>query len=113
MLGVVDHQRHLRKAHLAALFRAAEDHILHLGAAELAAVLFAHDPADRVGDVGLTGAVGAYDGGDILSEIQNRLIGKRLEALDLKCFQVQILHLILHWHTLTRIVYQKSTAFSR
>ena len=113
MLGVVDHQRHLRKAHLAALFRAAEDHILHLGAAKLTAVLFAHDPADRVGNVGLAGAVGTHNGGDILSEIQNRLIGKRLEALDFKCFQVQILHLILHWHTLTRIVYQKSTAFSR
>ena len=76
MLGVINDQRHLRKAHLAALLRAAEDHVLHLGAAELAAVLLAHDPTDGVGDIGLAGAVGAYDGGDILSEIQNGLIGK-------------------------------------
>ena len=82
VLGVVDHQRHLRKAHLAALFGAAEYDILHLGAAKLTAVLLAHDPADGVGDVGLAGAVGADDSGDVLAEIQHRFIGKRLEALN-------------------------------
>ena len=82
MLGIVYHQRYLRKAHLPALFRAAEDHILHLGATELAAVLLAHDPADGVGYVGLAGAVGADDGGDVLAEVQDRLIRKRLEALN-------------------------------
>ena len=69
MLGIVDHQRHLCKAHGAALFRAAEDHVLHLGAAELAAVLLAHDPADGVGDVGFTAAVGADDGGNIFTKL--------------------------------------------
>ena len=86
MLGIVDDQRHLRKAHLAALFRAAEDHILHLGAAELAAVLLAHDPADGIGNIGLTAAVGAHNGGDVLTEVQYRFIGKRLKALDFQRF---------------------------
>ena len=76
MLGVVDDQRHLSKAHLVALLRAAEDHVLHLGTAKLAAVLLAHDPADGVGDVGLAGAVGSHDGGDVLAEIQYRLVGE-------------------------------------
>ena len=51
MLGVVDDQRHLGKTHLVPLLRTAEDHVLHLGTAELAAVLLAHDPAYGVGDV--------------------------------------------------------------
>ena len=86
MLRVVDDQGDLCEAHLIALFRAAEDHVLHLGAAEALGALFAHDPADSVGNVGFTGAVGAHDGGDILTEIQDRLVRKGLEALDLQCF---------------------------
>ncbi len=85
VLGVVDDQRHLGKAHGAALLGAAEDHVLHLGAPELAAVLLAHDPADGVGDVGLAGAVGAYDSGDVRAEVQYGFIGKALEALDFQC----------------------------
>ena len=69
MLGIVNDQRHLGKAHLIALFRAAEDHVLHFGAPELAAVLLAHDPADGVGDVGLSGPIGAHDGGDVLAKV--------------------------------------------
>ena len=76
MRRIVQNERNLGKADRTALGCAAEDHVLHLRAAELAAVLLAHDPADGVGDIGLAGAVGAYDGGDILSEIQNGLIGK-------------------------------------
>ena len=84
--GVVDDQRHLGKAHLIALFRAAEDHVLHFGAPELAAVLLAHDPQDGVGDVGLAGPVGPHDGGNVRAEIQDRFIGKALEALDFQLF---------------------------
>ena len=86
MLGVVDDQRHLGKAHLVPLLRTAEDHVLHLGAAELAAVLLAHDPAYGVGDVGLAGPVWSHDSGDVLAEIQYRLVGETLEPLYLKCF---------------------------
>lgn len=86
MAGVVDDQRHLGKAHLIALFRAAEDHVLHFGTPELAAVLLAHDPQDGVGDVGLAGAIGAHDGGDVRAEIQHRFVGKGFEALNFQCF---------------------------
>ena len=94
VLGVVDHERHLRKAHLAALLRAAEDHVLHLRAAELAAVLLAHDPADGVGDVRLAGAIRPDDGRDILAEVENGLVRKGFEPLNFQCLQVHALHLI-------------------
>ena len=68
------------------IIRTAEDHVLHLGTAELAAVLLAHDPAYGVGDVGLAGPVGSHDGGDVLAEIQYRLVGEALKPLYLKCF---------------------------
>ena len=86
MLRVVDHQRHLGKAHLGPLRRAAEDDVLHLGAPEALAALLTHDPADGVGNIGLARAVGAHDGGDILAEVQDRLIREGLESLDLQCF---------------------------
>ena len=86
MLRIVDDQRHLGKAHRGAPGSAAEDDILHLGAPETLGALFAHDPPDGVGNVGLAGAVGAHDGGDILAEIQNGLFREGLESLDLQCF---------------------------
>ena len=86
MLGIVNDQRHLGKAHLAALFGAAEDDILHLSAPELTAVLLAHDPADGVGDIGLAGAVGADDSCDVLAEVQNRFLREGLKTLYLKRF---------------------------
>ena len=88
--GIVQDQRHLRKAQRAALFRAAENDVLHLAAAERAGSLLAHDPEDRVGQIGLARAVRSDDGGDIPLEGQSRLIGKGLEALNLDCFQVQM-----------------------
>ena len=57
-----------------------------LAIAELAAVLLAHDPADGVGDVGLAGPVWSHDSGDVLAEIQYRLVGEAFEPLYLKCF---------------------------
>ena len=84
--AVVQHERHLREAELAALFRAAEDDVLHLAAAERARALLAHDPEDRVRQVGLAGAVRADDGGDVLIEGQTGLVGKRLEPLHFQSF---------------------------
>ena len=85
VLRVVQHQGHLGKPHLAALLRAAENHVLHLGAPEALDALLPHHPPDGVGDIGLAGAVGAHDGGDILAEIQDRLVRKGLEPLNLQC----------------------------
>ena len=86
MLGVVDDQSDLGKTHLGTLLRTAENNVLHLGTAQALGALFAHDPADGVGDIGLTGAVGAHDGGDVLAEVQDRLVREGLEALDFQCF---------------------------
>ena len=84
--GIVDDERDLRVAEPAALLGAAEDHVLHLAAAQRLCALLAHDPQNGVGNVGLSRAVGADDGGDILFEVQARLVREGLEALDLKCF---------------------------
>ena len=85
MTGVVQHQRHLSKAHRGAFFRAAEDHVLHFAAPEGLAGLLAHDPADGVGNVSLAGAVRPHDGRNILTEVQDRLIREGFEALHLQC----------------------------
>ena len=71
-----------------------QDHVLHLRAAELAAVLLAHDPADGVGDVRLAGAIRPDDGRDILAEVENGLVRKGFEPLNFQCLQVHALHLI-------------------
>ena len=93
VLGVVDDQRHLGKAHLVALLGAAEDDVLHLGATELAAVLLAHDPADGVRDVGLAGAVGTHDGGDVLAEVEHGFLREGLKSLDFQGLDIHAFHL--------------------
>ena len=84
--AVVQHQRHLGKAHGAPLLCAAEDHVLHFVPPKAPDGLLPHDPADSVGNIGLAGPVGSHDGGDVLAKIQYRFIRKGLEALDLKRF---------------------------
>ena len=83
--GVVDHERHLRVAHGPALFGAAEDHVLHLAAAQGLGALLAHDPEQGVGDIGFAGAVRPHDGGDVFFKAQARLVREGLEALNLEC----------------------------
>ena len=56
MGGVIDNQADLGIAQSTPLLGAAEDHVLHLAAPEGLGALFAHDPEDGVGDVGLAGA---------------------------------------------------------
>ena len=84
--AVVKDERHLRKAHGAALFRAAEDDILHLAAAQRFRALLAHDPQDGVRYVRLAAPVRADNRRDLLVKIQARLVREGLEALDLQCF---------------------------
>ena len=88
MLGVVQHQGDLGKAQALALFRAVEDHVLHLAPPEGAGGLLPHHPADGVGDVGLARAVGPHHRRDIRAEGQHRLVGEAFEALDFQRFQV-------------------------
>ena len=85
VLGVVEHERHLRKAHLVARFRAAENDILHLHAAQRLARLLAHDPANGVRNIRFAASVRPDDGGDVLTEVEHRLVREALEPLDLQC----------------------------
>ena len=85
MTGVVQHQRHLSKAHRGAFFRAAEDHVLHFAAPEGLAGLLAHDPANGVRNIRFAASVRPDDGGDVLTEVEHRLVREALEPLDLQC----------------------------
>ena len=84
--GVVYNQADLCIAQSTPLLGAAEDHVLHLAAPEGLGALFAHDPEDGVGDVGLAGAVGPHDGSDILFKGEPGFIRKGFETLYLQCF---------------------------
>ena len=84
--AVIENERHLRKAHGAAFFRAAEDDVLHLAAAQRLRALLAHDPQDGIRYVRLAAPVRTDDCRDLLVKIQARLVRKGLEALDLQCF---------------------------
>ena len=89
-VGVVEDQAGLGKAELGALLRAAEDHVLHLVPAQGAGALLAHDPADRVRDVGLARPVRADDGRDVVAEAERDFIRKGLEALYVQRFQIHL-----------------------
>ena len=87
LFGVVQHQRHLGKAHLGPLLRAAENHVLHLGAPEAFGALLAHDPADGVWKYSdFPETVWAHNGGDILPEVQDGLVREGLKALNFQRF---------------------------
>ena len=79
-VGVVDGQGDLGAAQRRAAGGAGEDDVLHLAAAQRLGALLAHDPGERVHDVGLAGAVGADDAGDAGFEAQRRRRGEGLEA---------------------------------
>ncbi len=86
VVGVVDGQRDGGIAHGRTGLGAAEDDVLHLGSPEALGALLAHDPADGVGDVGLAGAVGPHDGGDILFKGEPGLVREGFETLKFKIF---------------------------
>ena len=80
-VGVVDGQGHLGAAQRRTAGGAGEDDVLHLAAAQRLGALLAHDPGERVDDVGLAGAVGPDDAGDAGLEAQRGGRGEGLEAL--------------------------------
>ncbi len=84
--SIVQHQRHLGKTHLGPLLRAAENHVLHLGAPEAFGALLAHDPADGVGDIGFSRTVGPHNGGNVLAELEDGFVGEGFETLNFYCF---------------------------
>ncbi len=64
---------------------AVENDVLHLVAAQALRALLAEHPRNGVGNIALTAAVGAHDGGDAAVERQMHPVGEGLEAGD---FQV-------------------------
>ena len=80
-VGIVQRQGCFRKAHSRPLLGAAEDHILHLGTPEGLAGLFTHNPEDRVGNIRFSGAVGAHDCGDVITEPDQGFVREGLETL--------------------------------
>ena len=82
MSGVIKDQGNLGEAHGGTDLGPAKDDILHLAAAQSLGTLFAHDPENGVGDVGLARAVRSDNGRDILFKFQARLVREGLEALN-------------------------------
>ena len=80
-LHAVQSQGHLGKALAFPPLGTAEDHVLHLAPSELTGGLLSQDPADGIGNVGLSAAVGAYDGGERVVKGEDSLVGKGLESL--------------------------------
>ena len=87
---VVQVQRDLRQAHLPALVGAGEDHVLRLAGTDLLRRLFAERPAQRVGHVGLAGAVRPRDDGHARPELEPLPVRERLEAVNLESPQVHL-----------------------
>jgi len=83
-------QLHLGGAGGLARIAAAEDHVLHLVAAQALRALLAQHPRDGVGDVALAAPVRTDDRGDPLVEGKLRPIGKGLEAGDLEALQAHV-----------------------
>ena len=81
---VVDHELDLGHPERGPLRAAGEDHVGHLAAAERPGSLLAEHPADRVDEVRLARAVGSHDDGDARSELEDGLVGERLEASDVQ-----------------------------
>ena len=79
---VVERQRHFAKRQAAALFRAVENDILHLRAAQRLGTLLAKHPAHRVGDVGLAAAVRADDAGNPVFKCHLHAVRKGLEPVE-------------------------------
>ena len=87
-VGVVDRQGHLGPAEGRAAGGAGEDDVLHLAAAQRLGALLAHDPAQRVHDIGLARAVGADHAGDTGFEAECGRRGERLEPAEGQSLQV-------------------------
>jgi hypothetical protein len=87
-VGVVDGQGDLGAAQGRAARGAGEDDVLHLAAAQRLCALFAHDPAQRVHDIGLARAVRADHAGDPRFEPERGRRGERLEPAQGQGLQV-------------------------
>ena len=81
---VVDGQGHLRIAQRLPGRGAAENHILHPGAAQGLYRLFSQHPPDGVTDIAFSASVGAHHRGNALFKAQGGFIREGFEALKLQ-----------------------------
>ena len=79
-VGIVEDQLDLRRADRLASRRTREDHVGQCVAAQAAGRAFAHDPADRVDNVGLAAAVRTDDAGHVRGQMQNGRIDEGFET---------------------------------
>ena len=89
-LGVQEGEAHRRHARRFAVARPVEDHVLHAAAPQRLRRALTQHPTDRVADVRLAAAVGAYDGRDAAAvERQFLAVAERLEPDQLDLLQFQ------------------------
>ena len=81
MGGVVDRERHFGPAQRGTVGGPGEDDVVHLAAAQRAGALGAEHPCDRVDDVRLPRPVRPHHDADAGLELERRLVGEGLEAL--------------------------------
>jgi hypothetical protein len=80
-IAVVNDNGNFGKTHGGTLFGTAENHVLHLAHTERGGALFAQDPTDGVGNVGLAAAVRTHHRRKALGgEIDFGPLGKGLET---------------------------------
>ena len=92
MIDLIAHQMHDDFGHTAglAVARTLEDDVFHLAAAQVLNPLLAQNPGDRVGDVALTAAVRADDGGYSVScEDYFGVVGEGFEAGDFQALEFE------------------------
>ncbi len=79
-LGIVDQQRDFGQVADRPRAGATEDHIVHFAATHALGRGLAHDPAQRLDDIGLAAPVGADNAGDARFDHQFGRIDERLES---------------------------------
>lgn len=85
-LLVIENERHFAKRERFSFQRPAENDVLHVAAAQRFCGLFPQNPANGVGDVALSAAVGTHDAGNAVVEPNRRFVGERFEADQLYFF---------------------------
>ena len=78
--AVVEMQGDFGKVARRPLVSAGKDDVIHLGAAHLARVAFAHDPAETFDNVGFPAAIRADDAGQAIINIHLRAFREGFEA---------------------------------
>ena len=87
-VGIIDKKAHPCKAGRLSGSRPAEDHILHLGAAQALHRLLAEYPLDGVADIAFSAAVRPDDHGDPVIKGQLCAVGEGLKSLHFHRFQL-------------------------